>query len=72
MTIKQYAESRGYHDVRYIKKWRGYDVYEPLMASDDISFIGLPLKILVRKNLIRMTTEKEAFEYIDDLKDDEE
>ena len=65
--IKAFAKEQGYSDAKYLNKWRGYDVYEPICGDgEDVSFIGLPYVILVKGEEIRMSTEEEAFAHIDD------
>ena len=61
--VKRYAVEHGYNDVKKIESWKGYDIYEPLLHDDAI--IGIPLLIMVKGNKIRMSTIKEAFDYMD-------
>lgn len=59
--IKNFAKYHGYEDAKYIGKWREYKVYEPIFSKGEISYIGLPLVILVnKKGEIRMSTDEEA------------
>lgn len=44
-------------------KWNGYDVYIP--EYDQFSYVGLPFIVLVRGDEVRISTEDEAFEYLD-------
>ena len=64
--IVSYAKSQGYIDVEFLHKWRDYDVYEPVYDKKEVAYIGLPLKILVKGEEIRMTTPDEAFEHLDE------
>ena len=65
--VKAFAKEQGYKDVKYIDKWRGFDVYEPIYSdTEDIAYIGLPYVILVKGDNIRMSTEEEAFAFLDD------
>lgn len=67
--ILKFAQKQGYEQIQYLEKWRDYDVYEPMFNYDGISYIGLPLVILVKNNEIRMSTPEESFERIDDMND---
>lgn len=60
--IKKFAVVNGYKDAVYLKKWRGYKCYEPIMQEDSVSYIGLPLVIMVKGNEIRMSTPNEAMQ----------
>ena len=57
-----FAKAQGYDDASYIGKWKEYEVYEPVYSGDDVSFVGVPLLILVKGDSIRMSTVEEAFE----------
>ena len=63
--IRAFAKKQGYDDVLYLNKWRGYDVYElfsTLMSSHHRS----SLVILVKDNIIRMSTVEEAFQQLNE------
>jgi len=60
--IKKFANTHGYDTVAFLKKWKGYDVYEPINEDNKISFVGLPLVILVKNSEIRMSTPEEALQ----------
>ena len=62
--VIDFAKQQGYDSAEYIGKWRGYDVYEPLFAGDEVSVVGPPLIILVKGAKIRMSTEDEAYEQL--------
>lgn len=62
--VKAFAKKQGYDDVLYIGKWKEFDCYEPVFKGDDVSFIGVPLLILVQDKEIRMSTVDEAFEQL--------
>ena len=68
--ILEFAKSLGYDGAEYKGKWKGYDVYEPTM--EEPASIGKPEFILNRGEDIFLTTEKEAFEYIDSLPEDDD
>lgn len=63
--VKEFAKQQGYDDVLQIGKWKGFDAYEPVFNGEDVSFIGVPLLILVKGDNIRMSTVEEAFEQLD-------
>lgn len=67
--ILDYAKSLGYDGAEYKGKWKDYDVYAPTM--DEPADIGKPEFILNRGEQLFLTTEKEAFEYIDSLPEEE-
>lgn len=72
--ITAFARAQGYDGVLPLAPWRGYEVYEPTFAGeseDDFLPVGPPLVILVQGETIRMSTEEEAFQRIDErAKDD--
>lgn len=60
-TVNEFAIKQGYEGARYIGNWKEYRVYEPYLTNDKVSFIGLPLVILVQENgEIRMSTSEET------------
>jgi hypothetical protein len=68
--VLDFALQQGYSDVIKEKPWRGYDVYSPIYGDDDGSAcVGLPLIILVKNGKIRLSTEDEAFAYLDETDD---
>lgn len=60
--VIEFARSQGYETALRLKNWKGYEVYEPMVSKDEVSFTGIPLVILVRGEEIRMSTPDEAFE----------
>ena len=64
--VKQFAIKHGYKTVEKLAPWNGYEVYEPIMDEKETAFIGPPLLILVKGDTIRMSTEEEAFQQMDD------
>lgn len=62
-NVKEFAIKQGYNDVKKLENWKGYDIYEPILYDDAI--IGIPLVIMVKGSEMRMSTIKEAFEYMD-------
>ncbi len=59
--VNEFAIKQGYKGAKYIGNWKKYRVYEPYMTSNEVSFVGLPLVILVNENgEIRMSTSDEA------------
>ena len=69
--IKAFAKDNGYTTAKRLDDWNGYEVYEPVMNGDGISFIGPPLVILVKNEHIRMSTVEEAFERLSSIDDEE-
>lgn len=72
--VTAFAKAQGYDGALPLAPWRGYEVYEPTFAGvgmDDFIPIGPPFVILVQGETIRMSTEEEAFQRIDErAKDD--
>ena len=67
--IEAFAKSQGYDEIEHIGLWKGFDVYTPV--HDELMIVGLPYRILVKGDLIRMTTYDEVFEVLRTLSDDE-
>ncbi len=56
-NVDKFAQEHGYKGAKYIGVWKNYKVYEPYIDDKQVSFIGLPLVILVNeKDEIRMST----------------
>lgn len=70
--IKEFASEYGYDDVEYLGEWEGYEVYEPFFSDGEFRAIGLPLKILVKGEVIRITEEDEAFALLDIFEEEDE
>lgn len=71
--IEAFARKKGYDGARYVGQWRGYSVYEPTIkgaTEESPAIVGIPLIILVKGENIRLSTEDEAFEYLDSLPDE--
>lgn len=65
--VTKFAQEHGYKGAKYIGNWKEYKVYEPYVSGNDVSFIGLPLVILVNNNgETRMSTSDEAMAILDD------
>lgn len=59
--IIEFSKQQGYAGCSFLKKWKGYDIYEPFLRDNEtVSYIGLPYVILVKDNSIRMSTADEA------------
>ncbi len=56
--IIEFAEEFGYDTVKYLGRWRGYDVYDPEDSDPDTPerVIGLPFSILVKDDEIRISS----------------
>lgn len=66
--IEEFAIKQGYSSAVYLCEWNGFDCYEPVEDPFQISYIGLPLLILVDKQgNIRMSTPSEAMKQIYDV-----
>lgn len=67
--IVAFAKKNGYDGVLPLGKWREYDAYEPTFddsTEEEPSFVGPPLMILVKGDEIRMSTEEEAYQQIEE------
>lgn len=51
--IKEMAEKYGFHDVKYIGKWKKYNVYEPIFTDEETHMIGFPQYLLERNGTVR-------------------
>lgn len=47
------AQSSIYDGVKYLGKWKGFEVYDPVFDDDEPRFIGLPQYILEKENKFR-------------------
>lgn len=68
--ILEFAKKQGYDGVEPLGQWRGYDIFEPTLdqaSEEEPAIVGPPLMIMVQGETIRMSTEEESFEQIDDL-----
>lgn len=68
--ILEFAKKQGYDGVEPLGQWRGYDIFEPTFdqaSEEEPAIVGPPLMIMVQGETIRMSTEEESFEQIDDL-----
>lgn len=70
--VKKFAVENGYVDVVKLPKWRGYDVYEPIMSKKENALVGPPLIILVNGEDIRMSTDEEAYQNLDETISEED
>lgn len=66
--VDEFAQKKGFKGAEYIGKWKEYKVYEPYKSSNELSYTGLPLVILVNnKNEIRWSTPEEAMDTMNNL-----
>ena len=68
-NFNRLAKKSGYDGVEPLGKWRGYDCYEPVFdgtTEEEPAIVGPPLIILVKGDEIRMSTEEEAFQQIEE------
>jgi hypothetical protein len=64
--VIEFARKHGYDTAQKLDPWNGFEVYEPIIAGDEIAIVGLPLLILVKGNKIRMSTGDEALRHLDE------
>ena len=68
--VLEFAAQHGYCDAIKEQDWRGYQVFSPIYSREEgLACVGLPLIILVKDGKIRMSTEEEAFAYLDETDD---
>lgn len=53
------AREQGYHNVKYICKWKGKFVYEPKFSDNEIHYVGIPQFILVDGEKMHWTESPE-------------
>ncbi|MCM1079708.1 MAG: hypothetical protein NC344_10145 [Bacteroidales bacterium] len=56
-AVKKLAREAGYHDVRYLGMWSGYEVAEPIFTDGEVRYTGLPQYILVKDGVMRWTSD---------------
>lgn len=66
-AVVKFAKENGYDNAKYIGKWQDFKVYEPTFNNKEVHYVGYPLSILEKNNKIRFTTEKECFDVLDSL-----
>lgn len=72
-AVIEYAKSQGYESAEYLCDWRGFHCYEPILTEGEVSYIGLPLLILVDSTgKIRMSTADEAMQQLEESEDNED
>lgn len=60
------AQKSIYDNARYLGKWKGFEVYEPVFEDDEIHYIGTPVFILAKNGTIRWTAGmEESFAIMD-------
>ena len=66
--IDRFAKEQGYAGgCVYLREWNGYSIYEPLFDdSGEPCVIGPPLVVMVSGETIRMSTEEEAFQTLEE------
>lgn len=58
--ILKFAQSKGYENVKFLCRWNGWDCYEPIMNDGAIRFVGYPLVIMVKGDMIRISKGEES------------
>lgn len=72
--VVEFAKEQGYDGAEPLGQWRGYDIYEPTFeqsSGEEPAIVGPPLIIMVKDDVIRMSTEEEAFQQISELPEEE-
>ncbi len=62
------AKDAGFHDVKYIGKWKDYEIVEPIFTDGEIHYIGYPQYILIEGSQLRWTADSdESLAIFEDL-----
>ncbi len=61
--LDEATEALGADSCKRGKDWNGYEVYIPVYERS--GYVGLPLVVLAKDGDVRISTEEEAFEYLD-------
>lgn len=67
--IIAFAKENGYDGAEPLGKWREFDCYEPVSegtSEEEPAIVGPPLIILVKGDEIRMSTEEEAYQQMEE------
>ena len=51
------AQDAGFHDVKYIGKWNGCDVFEPYYTDDIVRFTGFPQFVIIKRGKPQWTDD---------------
>ena len=62
--LNEAMEALGADSCKRGKNWNGYEVYIPVYVNGGY-VVGLPLVVLVKDGDVRISTEEEAYEYLD-------
>jgi hypothetical protein len=65
--IIAFAKKEGYARVNQLDDWRGFKVYEPIpdyLGEGEIEIVGFAPIILVKDDVIRMSTQEESVDQI--------
>jgi len=67
--VLDFAVINGYMAVEKLPDWQGYEVYEPILSANNLSYSGAPYVILVNADAgeIRMSTEQEAYDNLEHI-----
>jgi len=66
MKPEEFAKMQGYTGAKFLHVWNGYKCYKPINPDDD-GMIGLPLVILEKGGVCRISTPDEALQHFDDM-----
>lgn len=59
LEAKKMARKAGFHDVKRVGKWNGYEVFEPIFTDGNTHLIGFPQYILHKDGKLRWTENHE-------------
>ena len=67
-NILKFAQKSIYDTVKYLGKWKGYEVWEPGFSDNEPRFTGFPQFILVKGSKMQWTRDyKESQSIMDKL-----
>ena len=71
--IRQYIIENHYPFTmaEFLGDWEGYEVYEPIMETEEYMDVGLPVFVLVKGEDISTSTRENAFDILDHFYPDE-
>lgn len=58
-SVLKIVKESFYDSVRFVGRWRGYDVYEPFFSDGIPRFLGFPQYILFKEGESRWTADRE-------------
>ena len=68
LEAKKMAKEAGFHDAKFIGKWKEHEVIEPIFTDEETYVIGFPQYILCKDGKLRWTEDyQESLDIMDAL-----